>query len=559
MADYLLRKQSRYFFRRRLPASLAQRLATSEIVRILPPCTAAAARSLARQMASATDLIFGDAMARQNITPDEFDDLVREYFAKFLGKFDAGRAGYSRDGLEALEKTYSQGRDALKHDTWQSAAKATREILTKAGFKIDEDSDQFRDLCRKLTRALTEATRIEIARLQGDYTEGPKDPLFRGAGEGASAKLPKVRLSEAYERFKADKIARKEWRAGTVTENDTSYELFAEFFGDPYLQNIKRADVAEFRAVLQALPRLRGKSAALSDKPLKELVALTQGDGAVAALSPRTVNKHMSKLSSLLAWAQMQGYVASNEAKGVHKSTNRKRDARKDRAAWAPDQLKKLFSSPFYQGCKSATRRAERGQLIIKDHFYWLPLIGAFHPVRAEEIAQLYVNDVREEGGILYFDIDGGLDADEVQEKGKQIKSPAARRRVPVHALLLEVGFGEYVRRQARRGGERLFPELEAKGRSARFSQYFCRRFGEHIRDFGIRGVNFHGFRHTTITALSEANSNPDVRDQLAGHKAEGERWRYNKGASLPTLKAAIDSIAYPGITADMFPSAKVP
>lgn len=562
MAIHLLIKRGRFYFRRRLPQVLAASTGRSEIVKALPVCTRPEAVVLARYASARLDAIMKQAMNGMKLDKHQLDAIVREIFEDVLAEYDRTRKlQWNEDGATAAQRRHEGAVEQLRMGFVDNAQEFACEALARAGISLEPTSPAFQELCHKTLRAFSEATRIHLARYEGDFTAQPLDPLFT-APVSPAVDLPlstSLSLSEAYSKYKEDKEARGEWRADAIRENKNSYDLVIEFFGDRPILEIQKAEIAGFRELLQVLPKLRGKTGQLKGKSLKELVAITKANTAIPRLSATTVGKHMKNLSAFLGWAEQQGFVQVNVARGVHRPSGRKRDVREERNAWTPDQLNQWFTSPFYKGCRSEKRRRLPGDVIVRDHFYWIPLLATFHPLRAEEIAQLFVTDIKRDGDVLYIDVDGGLDADEVEKAGKQVKSHAARRRVPLHALVLNLGFADYVSEQTNAGSSRLFPLLTQGGAAGRFSQYFCRRFGEHIRYFGITGVSFHGLRHSAITALSEGNPNPDVTNELAGHKIGGERGRYRKGASLPTLKAAIDSIAFPGITADLFAGAKAP
>lgn len=556
MAFHLLIKRGRFYFRRRLPKSLALSTGRQEIVRALPMCTRPEAVVLARYASTRLDLVLKQAMNDPDFSTQRLDAIVREIFQDVLAEYDRTRKlQWTEEGAAAAERRHEGAAEQLRMNFWEDARGIVDDALANAGVELNHDGDAYKEMCNKTLRAFVEATRIHQARYNGDFTAQALDPLFANPATSASDAAPSIslKISEAYDKYRADKLARGEWRPEAVRENQNSYDLAVEFFGDRPVEDIQRIDVSGFRELIQVLPKMRGKSSAMRGKTLKELAALTRSNEGIQRLSATTVDKHMKNLSAFLGWAERQGYVTTNAARGVHKSSARKRNVRDERSAWNPAQLKQWFSTPFYQGCQSGHRRRLPGANIIRDHFYWIPLLAAFHPLRAEEIGQLLVTDIKCENGILFIDIDGGLDAAGVEKTGKQIKSHAAKRRVPVHSLLLDLGFNDYIQEQVGTKSERLFPLLKQGGKAKRFSQYFSRRFGEHIRYFGISGVSFHGLRHSAITALSEGNPNPDVTNELAGHKIEGERGRYRKGASLPTLKAAIETISYPEVTTDLF------
>jgi len=141
---------------------------------------------------------------------------------------------------------------------------------------------------------------------------------------------------------------------------------------------------------------------------------------------------------------------------------------------------------------------------------YWLPLIALHSGMRMNEICQLRPRDIVEEDGILIM---------QVVEDGEDmsVKTDAGIRRIPVHSMLLQLGFGEYL--LSRQKNEWLFDGLPAgkDGRhSANASRWFC-RFRPKV-DMTERGKDFHSFRHTIIDDLKQGEVNYHVLKSLVGH-----------------------------------------
>ena len=98
-----------------------------------------------------------------------------------------------------------------------------------------------------------------------------------------------------------------------------------------------------------------------------------------------------------------------------------------------------MFSSPLYTGHKSVSRRHLPGTLITRDGRYWVPLIALFSGMRAGEIVQLQLKDVRLNDQWWVFDINKGDDG------SKAVKTASSLRQVPIHPSLMELGFMEWV------------------------------------------------------------------------------------------------------------------
>jgi len=59
----------------------------------------------------------------------------------------------------------------------------------------------------------------------------------------------------------------------------------------------------------------------------------------------------------------------------------------------------------------------------LDDHRYWLPILGLYTGCRANEVCQLHKEDLKEQDGIWYLDInDNGK---------KSLKNRSSRRLVP--------------------------------------------------------------------------------------------------------------------------------
>ncbi len=332
-------------------------------------------------------------------------ELVQDWFTRRLAGKDAWRNQFRPAGpedadqqLRIAESRADGAMELLRFNDTGAAAETVEALLEEHGVTAAAGDPVLDDLRRGILRAEAEAARIHAARMRGDFTVRPADPLLAKALdiESAPGKTP-PKFNEAWKRFVGEKIKSGAWRDDMRRENANTHGLFVEWCGDKRVDRYARSDISDFAGMLQALPALRGKSPKLTGKTLAELVAMTKADATIDTLSPKSVKKHTSNLSSFFGWLVEQGYITDNPARGVYKfkRTVRRQD---ECDAWSVDQLKKLFSSPVYHGCLSEFYRARPGELVIRDARYWLPILGAFHPVRLEEVAQLRVEDVQREG-----------------------------------------------------------------------------------------------------------------------------------------------------------------
>lgn len=551
----------RYDFVRRIPSDLRPRFGgRAYIVRSVGAVPYPEALERARRLAAVTDRLFRMVARKPDLTADQIAELVEDWFARRVASQDAWRKQHSfgdahtRERAEHIAEQRADGAmELIRLNDTGSAAEAVQALLDARGIEADPTSPTFQELSLAVLRANAEAARIHAARMRGDFTIRPADPLLDRAL--TAEKKPKKAVptfGDAFDRFAGQKASAGAWQADMQRENSNTRALFVEAMGDKAIDRYERTDISEFVAMLHALPALRGKSPAFRGKTLAELVAMTKADPRIECLSPKSIKKHASNVSSFFAWCVDQGWIGDNPAKGVFKAPKRTVRRSEERNAWTPEQLHTLFTSPVYHGCKSAFFRAEPGAVVIRDSRYWLPLLGAFHPVRLEEVAQLRLEDVQEQDGVTFLNIRGDDGDGKDGEPGRKVKTLAAWRKVPLHHIVIDLGFLTHIEDRRKAGERMVFPDLKPGGVAKRYGFSFSKWFGNYRKAIGLEAVDFHGFRHAAITALQRANAHPDLIDQLDGHQAPGERSRYGKGFELPALKAAIDGIAYLGITAKL-------
>lgn len=545
--SYLQTRRGRYYFRRRYPRWLALQIGPGEIVKALPPCAYVDAIDLVRQLTTISDKVLQMAMKVSGLTREDFEDIAREQFSKFQQKFEDAQEKPD-GGNPARLAVASQER--LRNQEWETGLLAAKKVLSDQGYELDVDDTALREFCRMLLRALGESSRIATTRIGGIYTARPEDPLFQGADKRAQgpSSTKSIPLSTACEKFRDEKIADDSWQYSSIRENKNCHSLILEWFGDRPINKISRIEVSDFLEMLRKLPATRGRSNKMRGHTLNQYVAMTESDPKLKTLSSTTIAKHMRNFGALAEWAVNKGYAVENPVRGVYKLPKNRKPKNEERFAFTDDQLQFWFTSPVYRGCKSENRRHLPGTLIIKDSWYWLPLLWLYHPVRPEEMAQLKVSDCREEDQVIYFDIDGGVSASEVRKAGTKIKTIAARRKLPIHTFLIEIGFVDYVEEQRRAGHVQVFPELKRSTGEKTYGAYICRRFREIILEQGLVGVSAYSFRHNVVTALANGCPNETMRKHLQAHALSGEDSRYIKGFPLADLKIAIDSIRFPHV-----------
>lgn len=549
---YLRSRGGRYDWRRRIPTPLAGRFGRVELVKSLGVLSYAEAREKARRLTTLTDELFLMVKRRPDLTTAQINDLLREWYAGALEHWEEMRGfGNVPVCVGAAKQMATDYADGVKHDRTFLVEELADELFAQAGIQALPGSDTYTRVCRGLLRAVADLNRVQAARLEGDYTVAPMDPLFavQAGSQATSRKKALPKLSEAFTRYSRAKA--KSWGPDQAKANEDARELFKEWCGDRRIDRYERTDFTDFATMLQGLPRMRGKVPALTGKPLSELVAMAEKDAKIKTLAPPTVKRHTGIISTFFGWCVDEYGLEANLARGAFKwkRTHRRSE---ERAAWTPEQLRLLFSSPLYHGAASTRFRTKPrpGPHLLRNARYWLPLLGTFHPIRLEEVAQLRLEDVQEDGGIPFLHVHATEEEEGEDLPKRKVKTAAGWRRIPLHPILVELGFLDYVAGLRDSGEKMVFPDLEPGGTAKRFGYLFSKWFPEYIRSLGITGVSFHSLRHSVITALQRAKVHPDLMDQLDGHDTPVERGRYGKGFDIKDWHEAISAIAYEGITA---------
>ena len=182
--------------------------------------------------------------------------------------------------------------------------------------------------------------------------------------------------------------------------------------------------------------------------------------------------------------------------------------------------------------------------------FYWCPLIALFTGARAEEIASLDVSQIYPVKGIWIIDILKGKNAN-------------AKRRVPVHKVLIDLGLVDYRSSIVNAGYTKLFPHVQPGTNGYR--KNMTRMFGTYLDLPAVNIVDplkvFHSFRHTVVTALTDKGVNDGLKRAMVGHDIDTrlsshDDYIHASALTVPNLHAAINLLDYEDID---FGKLKVP
>lgn len=382
-------------------------------------------------------------------------------------------------------------------------------VTKAAGAAIDWNSEGGRHALRKSLEARRRAKADRARRDLGEMIPTPAPPaLSVSAAPGMATPTPqKIRtLRDVLEPWKNIK------RPVKSTEAKVAYavSLWEKCFGPVALESLTKAQGAEFTAFL-----------------LQECKA------------EKTAKDHLNSVKALLNFAADVLDVLPVNPWRAHQITVKKRRQRKP---WTPEALRVLVSTSLFQAYDLPVTTNAGGAAA-----YWVPLLGLYTGARQSELCQLRLEDVGEdaEGLTLFIMSDVGDEEEGVPET--TTKTDASQRRVPVHSDLIRLGFGDYVKDRRAAGSVHLFPEVRrAPGRPA--GEYFSDWFKLYRDALGLtqRYMDFHAFRHTARTRLTDAGVEGNLSDSLLGHTDGASTGRRTYDHSIATLRPALEKLAYP-------------
>jgi integrase len=129
-----------------------------------------------------------------------------------------------------------------------------------------------------------------------------------------------------------------------------------------------------------------------SNKGVSPQAAIAANSSGIC-LSVKTQDKYFTMFRAILIWAENEGYLPKVPGANVKVAGLKKLVPGEQRDPYSPDQLIKIIKSPLYTGHKSEGCRHKPGTLVVRDGYFWTPLIALFSGMRLGEILQLQKAD----------------------------------------------------------------------------------------------------------------------------------------------------------------------
>lgn len=318
---------------------------------------------------------------------------------------------------------------------------------------------------------------------------------------------PPLRLSHVFKRYtESMALANRpeHVRANHESQVCKVVERFIEMIGDIAIDKITPSHIQTFAVELAKVPVIGGRKA--KSASIEQLKKLASPD--TPTLSPATIRLTVARLSSLMSFAVEIGCTASNPV--TVSRVLRKLDSAQpkrcldDDKGYKWDELITLFHHAEFQRLRHA--RGRPGNAV-----FWIPLMAAYTGARREELAQLYVGDIRQhESGQWFFRI---ID----DRPDKSVKTDSSRRDIPIHDDLITLGLLELVQGQA--PDTMVFAQLNKV--SGRYSGIVAKHWRLITQGCGVYRSGrhpLHAFRHTFKTLAREFGIPKEVSDWITGH-----------------------------------------
>lgn len=361
-------------------------------------------------------------------------------------------------------------------------------------------------------------------------------PVVAPAGSASPSAPPddSPMLAAEIEHHLAD-MERRKLAPDTITESRHTLRIFLATTGDIPVRQIKAAHVRAFLDAVRWFP-----SNATVVKKYRNLSVLKMIEAGkrdkVPAPSVHTLNKHNQKLGSFFNGLVNQDLMNKNPLRGIKPDVDTTTEPETGRP-FTPQELSAIFEPARFKAWATGY-----------SHRWWAPMLGLYTGARVNEIAQLYVDDIKQIEGVwgLFF---------WKNARGQKIKNKSSIRFVPLAQPLIEAGFLKFVEDMREAEEPRLFPQLPAGKRADGTSNgkgygvQLSKQFGAYVKTLGVeKGTGFHAFRHTLSTALAEAGFPSSDIALITGHTVQGQAPVLDKHyihiAQTATLQKRVDMLA---------------
>lgn len=404
----------------------------------------------------------------------------------------------------ALRQIYEDGRRAALANEYLVYADTDTDPA-EAG--IDYEIDKLAEQAEAAGGELHPAASARLAALQDAKV------VHRG-------KTPKPRreLEPSFSELAADYV--KLWAtqrglkdSNTRQQKEATFRLFAGFFGDKPIRQVRKVDAAGFMDALRQLDPLWSRSPKAKGMSWAEIHK--KFGGRSPGLSASTLNRHGTTLQELWRWAEDRDHCeGKNPFVGFHEKLRPGKN-QLGYLPWSADELKLLFNPP--------PKRADVTEVMV---------VALHTGMRLNEIASLTLGDIREAEGVPYIEV-------------QDAKTQAGNRQVPLHPRIAWLG------KLTGKPSDRVWPGFNDEGPGKKPGHDAGREFSRFkaAKGFTDRRKVFHSFRKNVTEIMERQSVSENEWAQVLGHERGFTYGRYSPhGITLGRKAELIGLIDYPGV-----------
>lgn len=427
--------------------------------------------------------------------------------------------------LETLDMLLSDLKERIAYDDkpFLHQAEANTVLNELPHLKASLNQLDLQVIARQVTQAKIKSLQDTRSIIIGGDSEIPAPFLLTDIATSDVQEASST-LSELFEKYTEENNAKKHAKR-TQKKYDWYRALIISFFGDVPVHTITGAMGRQFYESLSKLPKGLQKNMLLPAM-LSELIAKNTSE----SISLVTASGHHGKINQFFDWVVDKKHITASPfpSKGIPMPKKNHKD---DRPAITDTEAKRVFSHPLFVHHKGV-----KTKLVQHPHHYFLPLICLFTGMRTGEAAQLYIDDIEYVGNVACFHIGK-------RHNDQWLKTPNAKRYIPVHDDFIQLGFLKFVADLKERVGEgsRLFPNIPliTDSYSAKPSEWFISNFRDKPNE--PKHVTLHGFRHMFRDKLVNLTDSDERICRLMGHQTS------NYGSSLladqQVMQALVNSV----------------
>lgn len=548
-------KDGIYYFRKQISGSIKRQLGETEIRRSLKTGNIKEARLRCAFIDLEIKRLLGETeqMISDNASP-EMIEAARDYYRQELQEcldelelrprnpsITKNKQGFDRKyrAKNMLQMIAGSENMILTENYNSDVMHIVNDAFEEMGLEIPSlNSADYKLMCSLICRAQAEAYRVFHQYLTIGFTDGkPMDALFvdykpTQINEDQSKPImPLKQLLDKHRKAKQNAVT-----LNSKLDFERLYGWILEWFGnETSIQNIDMEDVRGFRDMLMTMPKNYSKIKRYKNLPLREVIKKSASYKNVITQSINTQKKYLSLTNAIFNWAVQDCYLDKSPFQGIKIQILKTTPEAKGRQPFKKEEAQTILSSPLFVGFQSKSRTYIEGPMKIQTDDYWAWLVGFLSGLRIKEICLLHKRDIVEKEGVLCFDVNN--------QHGKGVKTNSSIRTVPIHAMLLELGLHDWIKKTTKgKPNKLIFPNLiGAQQRDP--SKRATSRLNRYKKSLGFPSTvkSFHSTRHSFADELRNQNVEEYSIKKLMGHSEAGTTSKYGSGTSIEVLKKFID------------------